>query len=290
VDLGFHYLALNASGAPLDSDGDGLPDYAEDSNGNGQFDQGETDLNDYYNGTLPQLSVSSGNQQTGYPSNWLAQSLVVLVRNGSSQPLANAPITLTITAGGGGLAASTNGTPTNSLAVRTDANGLATAWMKLPGGYDATNTVTASAQSGTSSNTVAFSEYNIQQAATPTVSPDGGRFSLARIATIACATTGASLYYTLDGTEPTQSDYRLVGSTVTVWRTSVLKVHTARKFYELMSAVANARFDVSAYKTGIQLSMRQTSLKEYKKEMNDQKDDMETALKNMKRKCIYYEY
>jgi len=43
VDIGFHYVATDANGTPLDYDGDGLPDYIEDSNGNGSVDSGETD-------------------------------------------------------------------------------------------------------------------------------------------------------------------------------------------------------------------------------------------------------
>ena len=45
VDIGFHYLAINGSGLPVDTDNDCLPDYSEDFNGNGLFDSaaGETD-------------------------------------------------------------------------------------------------------------------------------------------------------------------------------------------------------------------------------------------------------
>ncbi|MEI6781831.1 MAG: hypothetical protein WCQ21_13020, partial [Verrucomicrobiota bacterium] len=35
VDLGFHNIAVDASGIPIDSDGDGTPDYLEDVNGDG---------------------------------------------------------------------------------------------------------------------------------------------------------------------------------------------------------------------------------------------------------------
>ena len=42
VDIGFHYVAVDASGQPLDNDSDGIPDYQEDSNGNGSFDAGES--------------------------------------------------------------------------------------------------------------------------------------------------------------------------------------------------------------------------------------------------------
>jgi hypothetical protein len=40
VDIGFHYVALNGSGQPVDTSGGGVPDYLADSNGNGSFDVG----------------------------------------------------------------------------------------------------------------------------------------------------------------------------------------------------------------------------------------------------------
>jgi hypothetical protein len=43
VDIGLHYIATDANGVPLDTDGDGIPDYLEDANGNGLVDSGETD-------------------------------------------------------------------------------------------------------------------------------------------------------------------------------------------------------------------------------------------------------
>jgi hypothetical protein len=48
VDIGFHYVATAANGIPLDYDGDGVPDYWEDTNGNGSTDSGETDWLDAY--------------------------------------------------------------------------------------------------------------------------------------------------------------------------------------------------------------------------------------------------
>lgn len=41
VDIGYHYVATDANGNPLDTNGDGIPDYLEDANGNGVVDSGE---------------------------------------------------------------------------------------------------------------------------------------------------------------------------------------------------------------------------------------------------------
>ena len=41
VSIGFHYIAVDGNGNPLDSNGDGLPDYVKDSNGDGVYDQGD---------------------------------------------------------------------------------------------------------------------------------------------------------------------------------------------------------------------------------------------------------
>jgi hypothetical protein len=41
LDIGYHYVATDAFGNPLDTNGDGIPDYLEDANGNGIFDAGD---------------------------------------------------------------------------------------------------------------------------------------------------------------------------------------------------------------------------------------------------------
>jgi hypothetical protein len=41
VDIGYHYVAVGANGQPLDSNGDGIPDYLADANGDGIYDAGD---------------------------------------------------------------------------------------------------------------------------------------------------------------------------------------------------------------------------------------------------------
>jgi hypothetical protein len=66
VNIGLHYVAAT-NGVPLDSDGDGIPDYVEDANGNGVVDAGETDpnnpmtdgvTNDIYNSAYLNIDLS----------------------------------------------------------------------------------------------------------------------------------------------------------------------------------------------------------------------------------------
>jgi hypothetical protein len=45
VSIGYHYVAVDANGNPLDSNGNGIPDYLEDANGNGLVDSGEIGWN-----------------------------------------------------------------------------------------------------------------------------------------------------------------------------------------------------------------------------------------------------
>ena len=66
-----------------------------------------------------------------------------------------------------------------------------------------------------------------QTVATPTFSPAGGTYTVAQTVTIACATAGASIYYTLDGTNPVVTSAGITGtlyeSPITISETTTVK-------------------------------------------------------------------
>ncbi len=45
VSIGYHYVAVDTNSIPIDTNGDGIPDYLEDANGNGLVDSGEIGWN-----------------------------------------------------------------------------------------------------------------------------------------------------------------------------------------------------------------------------------------------------
>lgn len=99
-----------------------------------------------------------------------------------------------------------------------------TGYKLSSGSYSAkSNTWTADAKNQTQSVTftntnsgqyriqtieVTFASGEEESVATPTITPASQKFDKSFVATIACTTTGATIYYTLDGTDPTSSPTR----------------------------------------------------------------------------------
>jgi hypothetical protein len=58
VSIGYHYIAVGTNGLPLDTTGDGIPDYLKDPNGDGVYDMG--DLSDWLIFNYPVVSSTNG--------------------------------------------------------------------------------------------------------------------------------------------------------------------------------------------------------------------------------------
>ncbi len=92
-----------------------------------------------------------------------------------------------------------------------------------------------------SDGTISFSFVGISNVATPTFSPKAGRYDDAQTVTISCATEGATIYYTLDGTKPgTSSD--VYSAPLTISQTTTVKAVAVKD--DEPSAVATARYSI----------------------------------------------
>ena len=108
-------------------------------------------------------------------------------------------------------------------------------------------------KSGMTDSAVASATYTIgtqptEQVATPTFSVASGTYTSAQNVTISCATPGALIYYTTDGTTPTVSSALYAGA-VTVASSETIKA-IAVKSGMTNSAVASATYTISGGSSG----------------------------------------
>ena len=111
-----------------------------------------------------------------------------------------------------------------------------------------TTTIKAIAvKDGMTDSSVASATYTInippQTVATPAFSPDAGTYTEAQSVTISCETTGATIYYTTDGSDPSASSTAYSGA-ITVGETTTIKA-IAVKEGMTDSAVTSATYTIS---------------------------------------------
>ncbi len=94
-----------------------------------------------------------------------------------------------------------------------------------------------------SNGTISFNFVGISNVATPTFSPAAGRYETAQTVSITCETTGATIYYTLDGTNPTTSSTPYT-SALTISETTTVKALAVKDGEQ--SAVATAKYTIGA--------------------------------------------
>jgi hypothetical protein len=145
-------------------------------------------------------------------------------------------VTISDTTSGAAIYYTTNGTtPTPSSTLYSGAIAVS-----------ATETIKAIAvASGDTASAVASATYtiNLPEAATPTFSPVAGTYTSAQTVTISDATSGATIYYTTNGTAPTTSSTVYSGA-ITVSASETLEAIATASGY-LASSVGSAAYTIS---------------------------------------------
>ena len=116
------------------------------------------------------------------------------------------------------------------------------------------------AESGYANSSVASATYtlNLPPAATPTISLGSGTYTVSQPVTISDTTTGATIYYTTDGSTPTTSS-KVYSGALTLNATETLKAIAVAIGYS-PSAVATSAYTVNLMSPGFALSTNPSSL------------------------------
>ena len=90
---------------------------------------------------------------------------------------------------------------------------------------------------------VTIHETPMQPVATPTFTPAGGEYTAAQSVTIACTTEGATIYYTLDGTDPT-IESSVYAEAIAISETTTVKAFAVKEGM-LNSEIATATYTIN---------------------------------------------
>ena len=170
-------------------------------------------------------SVTAGSSVT----NSISTALV----SGNSQPVSFALSGLP--SGATGFFSSNSCNPACSTIVTVNTTGATPA-----GNFPITISATGGGVTKTTAWTLSVSTAVALVVATPTITPNGGNFPDLYHSTMTTATSGASIYYTTDGSAPTQSSTPYTGA-VTLTSSATVKAMALKNGYN-PSALASASF------------------------------------------------
>ena len=125
----------------------------------------------------------------------------------------------------------------NTSVATVDSNGKVTAVAA------GTANITVTTTDGSKTATCAVTVNALEAVATPTFSPAAGSYTGTQSVTISCATDGATIHYTTDGTDPTTSSETYT-TAITVSETATIKA-IAVKNGMANSAVASAAYTIT---------------------------------------------
>src|SRR6266581_3585263 len=245
--------------AVADLNGDGKPDLVVPNfdsnsisvllgNGDGTFQAAQNYLVD----SAPVFVAVGDLNGDGKPDLAVADlhtfNISVLINNSGGSPVVATP---TFSPGGGTYTGSvtvsiSDATSGATIYYTTDGSTPTTSSAVYSGALTFTQTTTLkaiAAASGMTNSGVASATYTIQQrVATPTFSPGGGTYAGLVAVTISDATSGATIYYTTDGSTPTTSSAVYIGP-LTFTQTTTLKAMAAATGMT-NSGVASATYTV----------------------------------------------
>ena len=197
--------------------------------------------------TLEAIAVATGNTNSAVASAAYTITSLTPVATPTFSPAAGTytsaqSVTISDATSGATIYYTTNGTtPTTSSTAYTG-----------PITVSSTETLEAIAVVTGGTSAVASAAYTINLlpvVATPTFSPAGGTYTSAQSVTISDATSGATIYYTTNGTTPTTSSTEYTGP-ITVSSTETLKAIAAATGDD-DSAVASAAYNITPPASGL---------------------------------------
>jgi hypothetical protein len=201
--------------------------------------------------TIEAMAAKSGDNNSSVASATYTINTVVTVATPTFSPAGGTyasaqSVTLSDSTSGATIYYTTNGTtPTTSSAVYSSA---------IPVSSGTVTIEAMAAKSGDTNSSVASATYTISTVvtvATPTFSPAGGTYTSAQSVTLSDSTSGATIYYTTNGTTPTTSSTVYSGA-IAVSSGTVTIEAMAAKSGDTNSSVASATYTISTGGGGCQ--------------------------------------